>query len=204
MKTWHKISFLCIASAFCLNVQAVVMAAQPLSGESLNAFIVGLQSSPLPTNLNMFKGAQFYKQTYFRVKQNPSVQYQGYYIDANNDHQTEYVLTQINSQNQSQVVEVFKVINNNLVPANFNSFAANALNLSAPLTACKNWYCNLANPFLYYQGNEWYMRFQNQNNNNQICQYLWTDSQFINSPSTPGCIGATANTTTRAPTNTAQ
>lgn len=196
MKKWQSTLSLCVASLFCLNANAVVMAAQPLVGESLNAFIVGLQTSPLPPNLSMFKTAQFYKQSYFRIKQTSGNQYyQAYYVDANNDHENEYVLTEINEQlkNQSEVIEVFKIENNLLVPVGFNSFVANSLGIQSPLTPCKNWYCGLANPFLFYQGGEWYMRFTNQNNNNQMCQYLWTDSKFVNSPSTPGCIGASSS-----------
>jgi hypothetical protein len=175
-----------------LSAQAVTMAAQPIVGDTLNGVAVAFQSSPLPDNLQMLKTAKLASRSYLVANNNGTkTYYQIYYVDANNDGNLEYIITEATSADSGpkQIVDAFQMNDNKITFLDFNQTASMALGLGAPLTPCKNWYCNLAQPPFVYQGNAWYIRFKNTDG--QICQYLWKNNKFINQPAIKGCIGAT-------------
>lgn len=192
MKKYQNFILAISLGSATISAQAVDMAAQPVVGDTLNGVAVALQTSPLPANLQMLKTAKLSSRNYLVANNNGQKQYyQVYYVDANNDGNLEYVLTQIslNSSGPSSIVDAFRMNNNGSISfLGFDQIAGQALNLGGPIVACKNWYCTLAQPAFVYEGNAWFMRFKT--NSGQMCQYFWKNNQFTNQPAVKGCIGS--------------
>lgn len=196
MKLVKNLALTILLSSSTLAAWAVDMTAQPVVSDTLNGVVVAFQSSPLPSNLQMLRTAKLVSRSYLVANTNGNkVYYQVYYVDANNDGNLEYVLTQASSADSGpkQIVDAFQMNNNTITFLNFNEAAGIAIGLGAPLQPCKNWYCDLAQPPFVYQGNAWFIRFSNTNG--QICQYVWKNHQFLNQPAIKGCIGATTTNT---------
>ena len=180
-----------VLSLFLLSAQALVMDAQPIVGDNLNGVAVAFQTSSLPPNLQMLKTAKLSSRSYIVADNNGQREYfQIFYVDANNDGSLEYVITKAptNASPPAQVVDVFKMHSNSIHFLGFDQIAAQSLGVAAPLVACKNWYCNLAQPAFTYEGGSWFMRFKGENG--QVCQYVWKNDLVSNQPNTKGCIGA--------------